>query len=376
MPRLTFYHLGNADACLMDLDNGKKLLFDYGNEGNPDDPNDKRANLPTLLRNDLDAAQRNHYEVFAITHLDQDHVMGAPAFFHLDHDPRYQKGNRARINTLWVPAAVIVDDDPSLHDDAKVMQKEARYRFRQGRGIRVFSKPDKLKEWAEKQGLAWGSVANLVFDAGTMAPDFTTAADGLEIFIHSPFAGHVDDCTLKRNDAALVFQATFTCSLVTTRVLMCADVEHAGLSDIVKITRRKGNEARLEWDVVKTIHHSSYLGLGPDKGADETQPTEEIKWLFETQGADGCIIISSSKPIPSGDTDNQPPHRSAANYYKSIKTSKGGDWIVTMENPSEKYPEPTIIDISSLGPKLKKRASSAGSYASGVSSPRAGWWTR
>ena len=29
MPRLTFYPLGNADTCLIDLANGKKVLFDF-----------------------------------------------------------------------------------------------------------------------------------------------------------------------------------------------------------------------------------------------------------------------------------------------------------------------------------------------------------
>jgi len=30
MHRLTFYPLGNADCCLIDLANGQKILFDYG----------------------------------------------------------------------------------------------------------------------------------------------------------------------------------------------------------------------------------------------------------------------------------------------------------------------------------------------------------
>ena len=29
MHRLTFYPLGNADCCLIDLANGQKILFDY-----------------------------------------------------------------------------------------------------------------------------------------------------------------------------------------------------------------------------------------------------------------------------------------------------------------------------------------------------------
>ena len=29
MPKLTFYPLGNADTCLIDLADGRKVLFDY-----------------------------------------------------------------------------------------------------------------------------------------------------------------------------------------------------------------------------------------------------------------------------------------------------------------------------------------------------------
>ena len=45
MHTLTFYPLGNADSCLINLANGKKLLFDFGNECNPADQSDKRIDL-------------------------------------------------------------------------------------------------------------------------------------------------------------------------------------------------------------------------------------------------------------------------------------------------------------------------------------------
>ena len=41
MHKLTFFPLGNADCCLIDLENGKKILFDFGDQGNPDDKKDK-----------------------------------------------------------------------------------------------------------------------------------------------------------------------------------------------------------------------------------------------------------------------------------------------------------------------------------------------
>ena len=42
MHKLNFFPLGNADCCRIDLQNGKKLLFDYAHMRCAEDPTDKR----------------------------------------------------------------------------------------------------------------------------------------------------------------------------------------------------------------------------------------------------------------------------------------------------------------------------------------------
>ena len=96
MPKLTFYPIGNADCCLIDLEGGEKLLVDYGNMCDPDDPDDKRCNLKESLREDLDACDRNHYEVVTFTHLDRDHFAGFSEFFYLEHAAKYQDDERVQ----------------------------------------------------------------------------------------------------------------------------------------------------------------------------------------------------------------------------------------------------------------------------------------
>ena len=59
MHKLTFYPLGNADCCLIDLDNGQKLLFDYANMRDSNDDYDLRIDLPVALRDDLAAAGKD-----------------------------------------------------------------------------------------------------------------------------------------------------------------------------------------------------------------------------------------------------------------------------------------------------------------------------
>src|SRR5205823_661857 len=107
---LTFFPLGNADCCKIDLEGGQKILFDYANVRNGQDEYDLRTDLPTVLKADLKAANRDYYDVVAFTHLDDDHIHGATEFFWLEHDEKYQGDGRIRINEMWVPAAVIVED--------------------------------------------------------------------------------------------------------------------------------------------------------------------------------------------------------------------------------------------------------------------------
>src|SRR5439155_5251842 len=121
-----------------------------------------------------------------------DHVCSAPDFFYFEHAAKYQSKDRAKIGQMWVPAAVIVEDRPD--GDAGVVQAEARYRLKNKKGIRVFSRPDRLRDWMEKQGLNIDQYGDFIIDAGRIVPDCNLLTDGIEFFLHSPFAERcVDD---------------------------------------------------------------------------------------------------------------------------------------------------------------------------------------
>ena len=132
MHKLTFYPLGNADCCLIDLDNGQKILFDYADVGDSNDDDDLRIDLPAKLRADLEAAEKDSYDVVAITHADKDHIKGFSDFFYLQHAKKYQNGDRIKIDTLWVPAAVILET--TSNEDHRILRAEARYRTETRRG--------------------------------------------------------------------------------------------------------------------------------------------------------------------------------------------------------------------------------------------------
>jgi hypothetical protein len=372
MHTITFFPLGNADSFRIDLESGKKILIDYGNEGDPDDKEDKRIDLATTLREDLDAAKRDYFDVVAFTHLDKDHICRSSEFFYLRHAQKYQGDGRIKINVLWVPAAALLEEN--LEDEARIIQAEARFRLKEKRGIRIFSRPERLKEWIEGQGLRFDEVSHLVTGAGKLAPEFSKNSDGIEFFVHSPFAEHVEDgALLDRNECSLVLQATFLAENTETQFMLSADTAHEIWTAIVNQTKWHKNEARLNWDVFKLPHHCSYKSIGPDKGAEITEPVPEVEWLHGVQGNNGSIIVSTSKPIPSDDEDEQPPHRQAANYYRKLARLKEGEFKVTMEHPTEFRPEPLVIEIGGSGAKVKKSSRGAAYVIAGQSAPRAGW---
>ena len=374
MAAITFFHLGNADSYRIDLDGGEKLLFDYANMRCADDPNDKRADLPKELRKDLRAAGRDAFDVVAFTHFDDDHVCGAAEFFELRHARKYQGGDRIKIAELWVPAWAITESKDALCEDGKILQAEARYRLEKGEGIRVFSRPEKLAAWLEGKGLTLASREHLITDAGELVPGWSKASQGVEFFVHSPFASRQDDGTLHdRNSNSLVFQAVFLVDDAETMALLMADTEYACMQEIVKITKAHDRAERLEWDLVKLPHHCSYLSLGPEKGKDKTEPVEEVAWLYETQGHRKSRIISTSDPIPRSGDQEQPPHRQAANYYKAVlKDSYSGEFLVTMEHPTEANPAPLVARIDRLGVRVSKAVASVGAGAVSQPAPRAG----
>jgi len=361
------YPLGNADTTLILLESGKRILFDYANT-KTDDDDDKRIDLPTELNKDVE----NDFDVVAFTHADEDHVTRFSEYFYLEHDSKYQSGNRKKINDLWVPAAVLLQKDADIkHDEGKLLKKEACYRLRNKKRIKVFSSPDKLKDWLKDGGIKYDEVKHLIVNAGQLVPGWSLDSESIEFFVHSPFAEHVDDRDIDRNEACIIVQAVFGNS-VSSKLIFGADGLWEVWNDIVDITNYYKRTERLEWDIFHISHHSSYLSLNSEKGKTKTIPTKQIKWLFETQGKEGSLLISPSCPIPADYEATQPPHLQAANYYKDVAGLKKGEYKVTMEHPTKETPETLIIDIDDMAGATIIKATSSFAFVTNRPAPKAG----
>lgn len=367
MHTIRFFPIGNADSCLIELQNGRRALFDFADMRNPDDGFDLRCDLEKELRDCL--GDDKEIDVVAFTHFDRDHCHRAKEVFHLDHAAKYQGDDRIKIKTMWVPANAILEE--GVKGQARTLRAEARHRFLEGKGIRVFSRPERLDAFLSDRGIDPAKRRNLITDAGSLCPEFDIEADGIQFFVHSPFAMRQNDGSLiDRNDSAIFLQATIRAAGRDTKLILSADVTHKVISDIVRVTKYHQNDHRLEWDVNNIPHHSSYLSLADEKGASKTEPVDDVKWLYEEQGLRGGLIVSTSCPIPQDDT-TQPPHRQAAAYYRDVAKALGGQYVVTMEHPTAGKPKPLVIDVDGAGAKIRKAAGGTPAVV-GTAAPRAG----
>jgi hypothetical protein len=367
MAKLIFYPLGNADSTLIHLADDRLILKDYCNY-EPEGEDDRRVRLDEELRSYLKDQDRQHFDVVAFSHADDDHIHGAENFFWFDHAKKYQGDDRIRILELFVPACFILET--GIGGTARVIREEAKCRFRQGSGIRVFGNPGPLEEWLQNEGVDPAARRHLITKAGTCVPGFNSTSGQVEIFSHSPFSFRMEGDEVDRNGNCLVWHLTFFEHSREIRCILGADAECQAWADIVYITTKKGNDERLDWDLFRISHHCSYTALSDEKGEDETKPWPSIVSLFE-RGSEGCLLISSSDPIPDEDT-TRPPHRQAAAYYRRIARECGNEdnFIVTMDwPPSSDRPRPVVVETTAHGFVPRKGLAAAGGTFTVVRKP-------
>lgn len=353
-----FYPIGNADCSLIKTQDDKFIIIDYAA------PSDGSFDLAKGLKNEV--GEGGQIEILSFSHMDADHVKGASDLFYLEHAEKYQTEGRIKIKELWVPAAAIVES--GLEDDARVIRQEARYRLKNKNGVKVFGKPEYLKEYLESdesgKDINYDDVKHLIVEAGSNIP-----MCGLEFFIHAPFSNDQDDkSTIKRNSNALAFQIRVTNGSRISNLLYLGDLDSDIISKIVSISECKGNVDRLRWDILKVAHHGSYTALNKDdKDKKKTIPTDEIKRLLE-HGSKGAKILISSQSIDKNDYDRtQPPHIQAYNSYKEYADKNSQRILVTGDSD-----ESISLILNEYGVREELKLPKSLYGAAAVTAPRVG----
>lgn len=377
MHKVRFYPVGNGDTSQIVLANGKRLLFDFCHRADGEDPDNPLIDLKKALRDELSAVKRGDFDVVAFTHGDDDHICNSTEFFWLEHAAKYQGKDRIKIKELWVPAGMLLEESTEDNRSSEVItwRQEARHRLKEGKGILVFSKPEKLKKWFEDNEIDFEARKHLLIDAGKLVPSFSLQQDQVEFFVHSPFIKHTDEGDELRNNCSLIFQVRFEVEGTRTDYWAVGDAGYETFEDIVDATKWHKNDDRLNWHLFNIAHHCSYLALGPDKGDKETEPTPKVKELLQHGQAD-AYIVSSSQPIPDDKEaykQTQPPHIQARNTYERYLNEVGGrDFLVTMEEPAASKPEVLEFEIGGQGLRLAGNAVKGAAAVVTSYKPRAG----
>lgn len=376
-----FYPVGHGDTSQIVMNSGRRILFDFNHSPASDDSQRPEIDLKAELKAELTAAGRDYFDVVAFTHADLDHIQGSTEFFELRHAKKYQGEDRVKIQDLWMPAAMLLEeaDNDSQSHEFVILRQEGRHRLLEGTGIHVFSKPQALMDWLtpklEERGESATARDHLFIDAGKIVDGFTLADDKVEFFCHSPFIKHCDDGDIIRNTASLVFNVRLDADGEIFDYLEIGDATWESLSDIVDTTKYHGNMDRLKWDIYNIPHHCSYLALSDEKGEKKTIPKPQVQEILDL-GRRGSYIVSCSDPctdIKDSYSQKQPPHIQARKAYEATLDSVGGrKFLVTMEEPNANKPEPIIFELTSNGNAWIK-SSAVGAVGAAVSSPsRAG----
>lgn len=359
MAKVIFYPVGNGDCTLIQFSDGRLLLEDFSYQ----ESDDGRPDLVEEIGSFLAEVESDHFDVVAFSHADSDHVKGAEEFFWFEHSPKYQDSDRIRIREIHLPANFLLE--ANLEGSALAIRDEGRHRLKAGHGIRIYGEPESLNDFLEDAGIEPSSRTQLITRAGNTVPGFSRDEGQAEIFVHSPFTYKVEDEPEPRirNGNSIIWQISFFEGESSCKMMLGADADHQSWADIFNISMSHDNADKLVYDLFRVSHHCSYTALAEDKGTDITEPRSEVVELFEF-GNHNCYLISSSLPIPLSDTD-EPPHRQAANYYKSVAESKGerSNFVVTMEWPSDKTCRPMIFSIGPGCFSLDKSRAALGGIA-------------
>lgn len=363
--QIIFYPVGNGDTSQVVLSKGRRVLFDFCHRNKADTAETPEINLKKRLKDELDTAGRDYFDVVAFTHADADHIQGSTEFFELQHAAKYQGSGRIKIKQLWVPAAMAIESasNDQQSEEFVILRREIRHRLLEGKDILIFSQPPGLMDWLvpklKERGESSNARDHLFVDAGKLVPGFSLVADGAEFFCHSPFVKHCEEGDIIRNTAALVFNVRLLAGTSTFDYLEIGDACWEDLEDIVRITKWHKNDDRLSWDLINIPHHCSYLSLSDRKGEKETDPKPLVLELLLAGKLDS-YIVSCSKPVvdvKESYDQIQPPHIQARKAYERyLKEVKGRKFLVTMEEPNATKPEPLVFDVTAAGVAWTKMA--------------------
>ncbi|MEJ2437662.1 MAG: hypothetical protein P8Y35_06700 [Sulfurovaceae bacterium] len=370
--KIIFYPVDNGNMILLKLEDKTTILVDIYVRKKASDENEKDFyDVMSHLKENLEKDNQDRYciDVFLLTHLDEDHILGLQDNFYLGDINQYNDENKEKIiiKETWSSERFWKRETESitLSDDAKAYNREMRRRanLHKDNGEQIQEEGNRaiiIGDDEDDEG--YNNIIHKVGQSTSKVNNQTKS--NFRINILGPLEqqeGEEKESFDEKNRGSVILQIEITVGSYTNKILLTGDAE----VNVWEYMRKKYNNTLLEYDILCVPHHCSMGSLGRKNDEDKYDISDDALDAL-SQAKDGAVIISSSKEIL--DDDNNPPHYDAKQEYLKI-VSSDDDFICTEEYPDSENVEPIVIEFTSGGPQLKSGTSvSKIGTASGASS--------
>lgn len=356
-PQIQFFPVGNGDMTLLKTDTGMNVLIDCNIRKAADDENDDEFDVLSALKDVLDRDDdgRYHLDAMLLSHPDKDHCSGLETHFHLGAPDSWSKDDDKILIDTMLSSPIIfrrMSDGETLCDDAKAWRKEAKRRVKlhQESGIQndagqaililgedVDGKTDELTDILIKTGETFSSIRgeDAGFDARLIAP------------LPDDEVGDDEKEKLSKNNSSVIVNFAMHADGVddATKFLTGGDAEVEVWKQVW--AREGGQPETLEYDILQAPHHCSWRSLSEESWSESDGNAEvnDDAYSALSQARPGAMVVSSSKPVKSDDTD--PPCIGAKEAYENMDNVD--EFVCTGEYPNADEPDVFIVEIFSDG---------------------------
>lgn len=342
---VVFWPVGNGDAITVVVDPDHIVQVDISHYDKAEHEDDPRVpvvdRLIELLRKPGEKS-KPVLPVLAITHHDADHCSGFAKLI-----------SQAQVSELWITLRSFIEkkNEGKLTDDGQAIYDEACRRRKAeveadatgkradaGSRLRVIGNADVLND-ADWQGFP----RDLLTNAGQVIETVNgeDISDRAEFFVHTPFRD--DSQEGSRNSSSLGMQVTLKAGDCEQRFLLLGDLEHEQIDAFFDKSEERGNEDRLDWNVLLAPHHGSKNAVLKQEGDDWVDADAVEDFRNYRQNA-AMVVVSSRSFDDIGDDDTDPPHEQAIEVYEDMVGTSSVHYTADFAQGS--HSDPLVVTVT------------------------------